>query len=173
MAGLLGGSSDLYSAKSGRASQMSFLGVNSSLAEKAMRYQKFENDISKMAYKLLEKNVEEFEEVKYPSSFDITALADEVDSMFSIMERNFSPRLNKTIMKNIARKAVPLAQQKDKEEIENEIESGDGIVEPINKKEEGMLNEDGTRNTKGLASAFKSKDKLDKEEKGKQKRKEE
>jgi|GEM_PF-1725860 len=131
MSGLIGGTSDLYAAKSGRQSQMSFLGTNSALAEKAATYQKFENQISMIAYLHLGKSIEEYEEVSYPTQFDVTALSDEINDSFAIMERNFSPIFNKVLQKNIVRKAIPTAPQSLRESIENEIETGDGIVEPI------------------------------------------
>jgi len=131
MSGLIGGTSDLYAAKSGRQSQMSFLGTNSALAEKAATYQKFENQISMIAYLHLGKSIEEYEEVSYPTQFDVTALSDEINDSFAIMERNFSPIFNKVLQKNIVRKAIPTAPQSLRESIENEIETRDGIVEPI------------------------------------------
>ena len=131
IAGLIGGTGDLYVSGSGRAAQVGFQGVNSALAEKATSYQKFENDISKLAYLQLGKDPNTFELTKYPSSFDVSALADDIDGYFKIMERNLSVRLNKTIMKTIARRSAPLATQVVKAEIEGEIESGTGVVEPL------------------------------------------
>lgn len=131
MAGLLGGTSDLYTSRSGRQSQMSFKSVDSSLAEKALTYQKCENEISRIAYTQLGVDNTNFESVKYPSSFDTAALAEEIDGFLKVMERNFSETLNKSMMKDIARKATPLAPESIREQIESEIESGDGRVETL------------------------------------------
>lgn len=155
MAGLLGGTSDLYTSRSGRQSQMSFKSVDSSLAEKALTYQKCENEISKIAYKQLGLDIEKYESVKYPSSFDTVALAEEIDGFLKVMERNFSETLNKSLMKDIARKAVPLAPESIREKIESEIESGDGMVNSLNRG--GILpEEDGQGNVNSnLDKSFK------------------
>ena len=168
--GLIGSTEDMYASTSGRSKQMGFMSVNSALAGTSGKYQKFENDISAIAYTLLGKNPEEYQQVKYPDSFDIAALEDEVDSLFTIMSKNFSARLNKTMMKNIARKAVPLADEATRLEIEAEIESGDGMLQPDLGLEIGAdgkpiqpKNEDGNPNS-DLGKSFRSKGKLDKKE---------
>jgi hypothetical protein len=168
--GLVGSTEDMYASTSGRSKQMGFMSVNSALVETSNRYQKFENDVSEIAYMLLGKNVEEYQQVKYPDSFDIAALEDEVESLFSIMGKNFSARLNKTMMKNIARKAVPLADEATRQEIDDEIESGDGMLQPDLGLEIGSdgkpirpepEDEDGNPNS-DLGKSFRSKDKLNK-----------
>lgn len=169
MAGLIGGTGDLYVSRSGRAAQMSFQGVNSSLAEKALKCQKAENDISIIALALLGKS-EDFEDVKYPVNFDVAGLADEIDSYFKILEKNFSPRLNKTIMKNISRRAVPLATKSVKDEIESEIESSDGIVESTAKRDENVSQEDGNPSSGNISDTHKSKGEMEKEEKQKKRK---
>lgn len=156
MTGLQGGTSDLYTSRSGRQSQMSFQGVNSALAEKSATYQKAENDISRLAYLQLGMDLTSFEEVSYPSTFDVVALAEEIDGMLKIMERNFSETLNKTMMKEIARKAVPTALNNIKKTIESEIDAGDGIVDIV--KATGIEQEkqgDGNPNT-DMSSSYKT-----------------
>ena len=171
MAGLLGGTSDLYASKSGRQSQMSFLGTNSSLAEKAASYQKFENQVSRVVYALLGKNVEEYEEVAYPNQFDVTALTDEIENSFRIMEKNFSPIFNKVLQKNIVRKAIPTAPQSLREEIENEIEAGDGIVESMSTLGANSMKDDGSGNpNSNLGDSTRTSQQNDKENIGKQAR---
>ena len=128
LSGLQGGTSDLYTSKSGRQSQMSFLGVNSTLKEKAASYEKFENNLSKLAYIQLGKPIDSYTDVVYPNSFDMVALAEEIDSILKIMEKNFSPVLNKELQKNIALKSITLPNDKV-QEINNEIDASDGIVE--------------------------------------------
>jgi hypothetical protein len=170
IAGLIGSSDDMYVGSSGKARQMGFLSVNSALADTAMKYQKFENDISRMAYLQLGKDPITFGEVKYPDSFDIIALSDEIDSMLKIMERNFSPILNKTMQKNIARRALPMITDTVRQEIENEIDSGTGIVEPIVKgfgqeeaKGEGKDSGKGGNPTSKVSDTYRTKGKLEKE----------
>ena len=163
LAGLQGGTSDMYTSRSGRQSQQNFKGVNSSLAEKALTYQKCENMISKFAYLQLGKDISDYDNVKYPTSFDTVALEEEIDSILKIMERNFSETLNKTMMKEVARKSTPLVPEKTRELIETEIESGDGIVEPI--KLGGIEPEksgDGNPNS-DLEKSYKTKAQKDKE----------
>ena len=169
LAGLQGGTSDLYTSKSGRQSQMSFKGVDSSLAEKSVTYQKAENGISKLAYVQLGANIEEFEDVKYPTQFNTVALAEEVDSIIKVLERNFSETLNKTLMKDIARKAITVTPESIKEIIENEIDAGDGIILPLTggPAEEKEAGGDGNTNTK-QGDSFQSRDKTLKDEVGKQ-----
>lgn len=164
LAGLQGGTSDLYTSNSGRQSQMSFKSVDSSLAEKSLTYQKCENAISKLAYLQLGKNAEEFESVKYPSSFNTVALSEEIDGLLKIMERNFSETLNKTLMKDIARKAISVTPESIKAQIEQEIESGDGLVESVSKNMFGPEKDgQGNPNT-DLEKTFKTKEQKDKED---------
>lgn len=162
IAGLIGSSDDMYASKSGRAAQMGFLGVNSALAEKAKRYQKFENDVCRLAYQQLGQNPEDFREVKYSDTFDVSSLGDEVEALFRIMEKNFSGTLNKTIQKDIARKAIPLAPTDIREKVENEIEKSNGIIDqsPIREK---RSQEDGNPNT-NLGKSFRTKQQLEEEE---------
>jgi len=173
MSGLLGTSDDLYVSKSGRAAQMGFLGVNSALAEKAARYQKFENEISKLAYLYLGGNVEAFEEVKYPSSFDLLALSDEIEAYFKVMSKNFSVTLNKTLQKNIVRRALPLATQSIKETIEREIDAGSGEVNEVQGQPESKSFDDNSGNPNtNLGDTTRTKDELEKEEVGHRKEEE-
>ena len=172
MGGLLGGTGDLYVSKSGRAAQAGFMGVNSALAEKASSYQKFENDISRLAYLQLGENVEEYELAKYPSSFDIGALSTEIDSYLKVMERNFSPTLNKTIQKNIARRAVPLASQAVRKEIEDEIDAGISIVEKTGEEKVDRTGEDGNPNIQNLSDTHRSIQDKEDDEMKKQKKEE-
>jgi len=164
LAGLQGGTSDLYTSRSGRQSQMSFLGVNSALASKSSKYQKFENDVNKMVYRQMGWDISSIEDVKYPDKFDIVGLYEEIDGIFTLLERNFSETLNKTLMKDVARKATPLITETQRTIIENEIDAGDGVVEPINsmgiqpeKEGDGNINSD-------LGKSFKSKDQKEKED---------
>lgn len=163
LSGLQGGTSDLYTSRSGRQSQMSFLGVNSSLKEKAASYERFENDISRLAYIQLAGNLDNFIKVVYPSSFDIVALEEELDSIIKIMEKNFSSTLNKSLQKNISRKAITLPNN-IMEQIENEIDDGDGIVTPtIYSGIQNEKNGQGNINS-NLDNSFKSSFTKEKEE---------
>jgi len=169
ISGLIGSSDDMYVSRSGRAAQMGFLGVNSALADKAKKYEKFENDLNKLVYLQLGKNVEEGKDVKYSESFDITSLGEEIDDSLKVMERNFSPTLNKTMQKNIARKAIPLAPIDIRKTVEEEIESGDGIVGPLGGVDEEGSMEDGNPNS-NMGKTFRTKQKLVDEETQKKKK---
>lgn len=161
LARLIGSSEDMYASRSGRAAQMGFMSVNSALADKAQSYQDFENEISKLVYDELGKNPEEYESVKYPDTFDISTLTDELDSQIRVMERNFSTTLNKTIQKNIARRAVPLATKDVKSTIEDEIEQGSGIINPVNVMgtiDVDASGEDGNPNNQRMSDTFRSRE---------------
>jgi hypothetical protein len=168
LAGLVGTSDDMYSSRSGRAAQMGFLGVNSALADTSKGYQEFENKISILAYKQLDQDVSKYEKVEYPVTFDLTSLSEELNSYFDVLERNFSETLNKTIMKDISRKAVPLAPQTIRTTVESEIDAGDGIVtSPKNVMAESSQDEDAEKDGDGnklnsdLGKTFRTKDQLD------------
>lgn len=178
LSGLQGGTSDIYTSRSGRQSQYNFIGVNSALAEKSASYQEAENQISLMALDYLGKSKDEYHSVQYPTKFDVQALSDEIDGTFKIMERNFSPIMNKELEKGIARKALPHATQVKLKEIEDEIDKGDGIVEPIKGGFGNTIDEnvekDGQGNTNtDINKSFKTGEQVDKEAKGKQKKEEE
>ena len=170
IARLVGGVGDLYVSRSGKAAQVSFQSVNSALSEKASRYEKFENDISETVYTIQNADLEKFEKVKYPSSFDITALGDEIDSYFKVMNGNFSGKLNKIIQKNIARKAVPMASETEKEEVESEIESGDGLITTGIEEDIDIPGEEGNPNVNKLSDTNKSISDKEKEETQKKKK---
>lgn len=169
LAGLQGGTSDLYTSKSGRQSQMNFLGVNSALAEKSRSYEKAENMISKIAYAQLGGDSSSYEDVRYPTSFDVVALEEEIDGYLKVMERNFSETFNKTLMKEISRKAIPLALTTTQKEIETEIDAGDGVVEPLTSMgPEQEKDGDGNTNS-NMEKSYKTSQQSSKEESGKRK----
>jgi len=174
IAKLIGGTGDLYASRSGRAAQMGFQGVNAALAEKSMSYEKFENDLNSLIYYHNNKSIEELDPVKYPSTFDVAALADELDDQLKLMEKNFSPTLNKTLQKNLARKAVPLAPESIRLEIEKEIDAGSGVVESAkaNLQEDGRTGEDGNPNVNNLSNTFRGTTDKEEDEVNKQKKEE-
>ena len=61
------------------------MSVNSSLADKAAAYQKFENDLSRMAYLQLGEDTANYTDTKFADSFNVSALAEEIDAMFKVM----------------------------------------------------------------------------------------
>lgn len=146
LSGLQGGTADLYTSKSGKQSQTEFKGVNAALVEKAMTYQKCENSISKLAYVLLGQDDTNYEDVKYPKTFDVVELGEEIDNLFRILERNFSSTLNKTIMKDVARKSIPLAPESIRTTAESEIDSGDGVVTSLDQSKTPVPVKDGEGN---------------------------
>lgn len=174
LAGLLGGTGDLYTSVSGKASQIGFQGVNSALAEKAAIYQKFENELNRFAYIQQNKNPEEMELVKYPTSFDVASLSEEIDAMFRVMDGRFSKTLNKTIQKNMARRATPMASQNIRKMIEDEIESNDGefnsTTSNFNQPNDG--GEVGNTNVDRVSDTFRTKKDQEFDEKTKKKKEE-
>jgi len=168
LAGLIGSSNDMYIGRSGRAAQMGFLGVNANLADKAKSYQRFENNIYKLVYLFKNLDYTSLESVKYPESFDVTSLSDEIETIFNILERNISITLNKELMKNVARKSVPLAPDSIKSQIDSEIESGPGTIDKATTPSKKILDEGGTNKddmSDQFVSAKSQKDKLTKKEK--------
>ena len=172
LSGLQGGTSDLTTAKSGRQSQMSFIGVNSCLAEKAMKYGKFENELSKIAYLFTNKDPSNYIPVIYPSNFNTVSVNEEINTYFQIMEKNFSVTLNKSLMKTIARRSVPTAPYDVQKTIEDEIEAHSGVIEVTAVgEEEAAPEKDGQGNTNtNLGDTSKSTDDLHKEVVGKHKK---
>lgn len=179
LAGLVGTSEDMSASRSGRAAQMGFLGVNSALAETARRYQQFENDISRLALIQMGEDPTKFEDVKYPDAFDIQSLSDEVDAFFKVMEKNFSETMNKEMMKNLSRRALPMAAPATKEKIEQEIEEGDGYIMPVQTRTQIMgeelthrasatgeeIDDDvGNPNQNQIRDSFRTKDRQSREE---------
>jgi len=167
LSGLMGSSDDMYIGKSGRAAQFGFISVNSCLASKAASYQKFENDISKLAMIHLGKKPEDFKEVKYAESFDVGSLTEEIDNIFKVMESNISDTLNIYLKKTISMKIAPLAPDDLKEKIESEIEAQGGKFESpetIRNREKientSKDGNDGPKNT-SVKDTFMTKDKAD------------
>ncbi len=171
LAGLIGTSEDMAASRSGRAAQMGFLGVNSALADTSRRYQQFENDLSRVSRIILGVGEEGHKDVKYPDTFDIQSLTDEVGAYFQVMEKNFSETLNKEMMKNLSRRALPMATPDVKETIEAEIEAGDGYVQPAQTRQEIVgqegehraMAQDGNPNLQQVKDSFRTKDRQEKE----------
>lgn len=170
LGGLLGTSEDIYVAGSGRSRQMGFLSVNSALAETAAKYQKFENEISELAYMQLGEDISKYEYVKYPDSFDISSLDEEINAYFRIMEKNFSSTLNKTIMKNISRRAVPLAPNSIRSQIEKEIDLHSGIISAgdsdMDRTPEQEAGGQGNPNINNIQNTFRTREEFERESSG-------
>lgn len=173
LAKLIGTSDDMYLSRSGRAAQMGFLGVNSALSATSKRYEKCENDISKLALKILGKeDLSGYEGVKYPTSFDIATLSEEVDSYFRIMEKNFSVQLNRTLAKDIARRATPLAPNSVRSNIEDEIDNvWDGTVVQSTPNEQNAVGEEGNPNS-NIGKTFRTKGQKEEEKRNHSKERE-
>lgn len=172
MAGLIGGTGDLHASQSGKASQIGFQGVNSTLAKKAALYQKFENDISKVALLQLGISEDKYEATKYPETFDIASLSDEIDSYFKVMEAGFSKTLNTSLQKNIARRALPLASQLIKETIETEIDAGEGVIKSSSSSTNGKKLDEGNPNVPSLSDTFRTVEDVESDEITKMKKEE-
>ena len=143
LAGLTGVSEDLYSPqRSGRSQQYSFLNINASLAAKAAHLQRTENALNRLCYLWQNKDPEKLESVCYPNSFDISGLADSMATTFAIAEREVSKRLNKELLKKLSLKALPLATESIKTQIEAEIESGDGTIKTASEIQQEAIPDD-------------------------------
>ena len=173
LAGLIGTSEDMAASRSGKAAQMGFLGVNSALADTSRRYQQFENDLSRLSRLQMGKDSEVYKDVKYPDTFDIQSLTDEVDAYFTVMEKNFSETMNKEMMKKISRSALPMATPDIKTTIEEEIDAGDGYIQPNQTRAEvvgqetehrAMAQQGGNPNLDQVKDSFRTKDRQVKEE---------
>lgn len=133
LGGLTGVSEDLYVAqRSGKSQQYGFLNIGTSLAAKARNLERAENEINRFVYMWLGKDPEKMRRVVYPTKFDIEGLAQSLADTFSIVEREFSKRLNKELLKKLSLKSLPTATEDIKSEIEKEIEAGDGTIKELN-----------------------------------------
>lgn len=166
LSGLMGSSDDMYVGRSGRAAQFGFISVNSCLANKATSYQKFENDISKLALMHLGKNPQDLSEVKYPDKFDVGSLSDEIDNIFKVMSTNMSDSLNVYLKKAVAMKIAPLAPEEIKAKIEQEIDTQGGqfnqmaSLETSKGRDYSRDSDDGPSNSR-VSDTFMTKDKAE------------
>jgi hypothetical protein len=133
LAGLTGVSEDMYTAqRSGTSQQYGFLNINSSLASKSVNLQRTENAINELCYRWQGKEPgDALKPVVYPTKFDVEGLAQSMETTFAIVEREFSERMNKELLKQLSRKSLPIVTEDIRREIESEIESGDGTIAPI------------------------------------------
>ena len=132
LSGLTGVSEDLYVAqRSGKSQQYGFLNIGTSLAAKARNLERTENEINRLVCMWQGKDPESIERVVYPTRFDVEGLAQSLTDTFSIVEREFSTRLNKELLKKLSLKALPTATDEIKSEIDKEIESGDGTIKSV------------------------------------------
>lgn len=125
--GTVGSQSKFLSQRSGISQAYQFLSINSSLARKAKKLEKAENDITKLV--LNWQNVEELEEeVEYPTQFDILSLEETMKSTFEIVGQNFSTTLNIELLQSLAKKAAPILPEDVLQEIYDEIEENAGTL---------------------------------------------
>jgi len=144
LAGLTGVSEDLYTAqRSGKSQQYGFLNISTSLAAKSRNLQRAEEAINRFAYKWQGSEYDPDAGIVYPEKFDVEGLAQSMIDTFMIVERGISTRLNKEMLKKISLKALPLATQKVKSEIEAEIESGSGEIRMLDARGDEESNGEG------------------------------
>jgi hypothetical protein len=125
--GTVGSQSKFLSQRSGISQAYQFLSINSSLARKAKKLEKAENDITKLV--LNWQNVEELEEeVEYPTQFDILSLDETMKSTFEIVGQNFSTTLNIELLQALAKKAAPILPEDVLQQIYDEIEENGGTL---------------------------------------------
>ena len=125
--GTVGSQSKFLSQRSGISQAYQFLSINSSLARKAKKLEKAENDIEKLVLKW-QNQEEQAEPVEYPSQFDTLALEETMQSTFSIVGQNFSETMNIELLKSLAKKAVPVLPEDTLQTIYDEIEENKGTL---------------------------------------------
>ena len=125
--GTVGSSSKFLSQRSGISQAYQFLSINSSLAKKAVRLERAENEINRLV--LMWKEQDDMEEmVEYPVEFDVLTLTETMESTFQIAAQNFSETLNIELLKALARKAAPVLPEETITKIYDEIEANSGVL---------------------------------------------
>lgn len=131
LAGLKGNEDGFaMSQRSGVSMQMAFLDINSALAAKATSLEVAENDLTRLAARWSSQN-ETPAKVNYPTNFDVLTLTESITTTFQLVDRNISVVLNKQLMKQLVRKALPLIDEELKVEIEGEIDASDGNFQSL------------------------------------------
>lgn len=125
--GTVGSQSKFLSQRSGISQAYQFLSINSSLARKAKKLEKTENDIEKLVLKWQNQN-EQAEPVEYPTQFDVLSLEETMESTFGIVGQNFSTTLNIELLQTLAKKAAPVLPTEKLQEIYDEIEDNAGTL---------------------------------------------
>lgn len=125
--GTVGSQSKFLSQRSGISQAYQFLSINSSLARKAKKLEKTENDIEKLVLKW-QNQEEQTEPVEYPTQFDILSLEETMESTFGIVGQNFSTTLNIELLQTLAKKAAPVLPTEVLQEIFDEIEENAGTL---------------------------------------------
>jgi len=128
--GTVGSSSKFLSQRSGLSQAYQFLSINSSLAKKASKLERAENNINNLVLKWRSKDTKEL--VEYPSQFDVLSLMETMQTAFQIAAQNFSTTLNIELLKNLAKKAAPVLPEETLNKIYEEIEANKGtIMQPM------------------------------------------
>jgi hypothetical protein len=125
--GTVGSSSKFLSQRSGISQAYQFLSINSSLAKKASKLERVENEINRLVLNWKgQDNVEE--KVEYPAEFDVLSLTETMETTFQIAAQNFSTTLNVELLKALARKAAPVLPEETLNEIYEEIDENSGTL---------------------------------------------
>jgi hypothetical protein len=125
--GTVGSSSKFLSQRSGLSQAYQFLSINSSLAKKASKLERAENNINRLVLQWKGKEDND-EKVEYPSQFDVLSLTDTMQTAFQIAAQNFSTTLNIELLKNLAKKAAPVLPEETLNKIYEEIEKNEGTL---------------------------------------------
>jgi len=80
------------------------------------------------------------------------------------MERNFSSSFNKELQKDIARRALSTKPNDIRQTIEDEIDSGSGVVQPVVAVEHRSEKKGDGNPNNNSGDSFKTKDDIEKEE---------
>ena len=125
--GTVGSSSKFLSQRSGISQAYQFLSINSSLAKKAARLERTENEINRLVLQWKDQGDME-EKVEYPSQFDVLSLTETMQTTFQIAAQNFSETLNIELLKALAKKAAPVLPEDVINKIYSEIEENSGVL---------------------------------------------
>lgn len=123
--GTVGSSSKFLSQRSGISQAYQFLSITASLAKKASKLERAENNIDRLVL-LWKAQGEAEEKVEYPSQFDVLSLTETMQTAFQIAAQNFSTTLNIELLKNLAKKAAPVLPEETLNQIYAEIEENEG-----------------------------------------------
>jgi hypothetical protein len=125
--GTVGSSSKFLSQRSGISQAYQFLSITASLAKKASKLERTENEINRLVLQWKDKEDSE-EKVEYPSQFDVLSLTETMQTAFQIAAQNFSTTLNIELLKNLAKKAAPVLPENTLNQIYKEIEENKGTL---------------------------------------------
>jgi len=126
--GMVGERSKFMSQRSGVSLAYQFTDVNSSLAKKAAKLEKAENEIYQFVCLWNGKARDSFARVEYPKQFDISSLTEVLATTFDIVSQDISETLSVELLKALVKKAVPALPDEIISQINDEIKAKGGKI---------------------------------------------